>query len=98
MVIRFFKIKIVISDSMEDVSDDEIGRLEVLYEDLRRDVEDEDMESVISRLRKDVQDNRRLLRFYNSRINGLRTDITNLEEIRDSIPKTCSVISVVEQP
>ena len=86
------------SDSTEDVSDDEIGSLEIEYEELRREVEEAKFKATVRHLKKETNEQKKTLRFYSAEIDRLNTDVENLRDIRAAIPKFCSTVAAVEQP
>ena len=85
-------------DTSPDVTDDEIGELEINYKRLSDEVDDADIDAAIKRLQKEVRNHRSYIRSYDDQIRKLRQDIVNLEKIRAAIPTVCSSVAVVEQP
>ena len=80
------------------VSGGQIKRLEQMFESIEADVEELNMDDVISQLKDHVELQEINLRFYDSQIAVLRKDIANLEDISAAVPQTCSRNEEVEQP
>lgn len=82
----------------DDIDNDTIGGLEVMYLELKTAVDAQDVEATLRQLRKQVSRQQRFIRHSNAEINTLREDVDNLADIFDTLPKECANPANNEQP
>lgn len=85
-------------DSGSDPDDDELRRLEELYQDISDEVEDAGMDEIIDQLQKRLEEQEKTKQAYDAELEKLRADIANLQDINSAVPRTCSRDDALEQP
>ena len=78
--------------------DNELRRLEELYQDLSDEVEDAGIDEIIEQLKRSLEEQKATNLSYKAEISKLQQDINNLKDINMTLPQTCSRDDDLEQP
>lgn len=88
----------IFAESTADVSDDEIAAAEARFAALQQEIQDANVEALLTSLKEQNDEFQKTLQSYDVDLAQVEEEVANLKDIDRALPETCANDLQVEQP